>query len=217
MIEALDKLTKHYVDQLEPDAFAELRKPFIMTRRSQQADKSEGIAEAVRTLESARLRVADWPIDDEGFSSIREGLQRSYKKGRMCMAHVQANPSVENLHEWRKRVKDLLYQVRLLEPLWLGMLKDLADELGRLADYLSEDHDLAILRQAVLRRPSEERTQLEALVALIDQQRGELEVEAKHLGERLYVETPNAFVHRFEVYWRVWCTEEKVASVALSS
>ena len=207
MIEALDKLTKHYADQLEPDAFAELRKPFIRTRRKQQADKNEALAEAVRTLESARSRVADWPIEDDGFSSLREGLKRIYKKGCTCMGRVQANPSVENLHEWRKRVKDLWYQVRLLKPLWPGMLKNLADEFGRLADCLSDDHDLAILRQAVLRRPSEEQTQLEALIALIDQQRGDLEVEAKRLGERLYVETPNAFVRRFEVYWRAWCTE----------
>ena len=132
------------------------------------------------------------------------------------MAHVQAEPSVENFHAWRKRVKDLWYQVRLLRPLWPGMLKDLANEFGRLADCLSDDHDLAILRQAVLRQPTEERTQVEALTALIDQQRGELEMEAKRLGERLYVETPNAFVRRFEVYWRAWCAEEKVASVALS-
>src|SRR5437868_97273 len=70
MIEALDKLTERYADQLERDAFAELRKPFIRTRRTQQADKNEAIAEAVRVLESARSRVADWPIDDEGFSSL---------------------------------------------------------------------------------------------------------------------------------------------------
>lgn len=216
MIEALDKLTERYADQLEPDALAELRKPFIRTREKQQAEKNKALADAVRILESARSRVADWPIEDDGFSSLRAGLKRIYKKGCACMAQAQAKPSVENLHEWRKRVKDLWYQVRLLTPLWPGMLKDLADEFGRLADCLSDDHDLAILRQAVLRRPSEERTQLEALMALIDQQRGELELEAMRLGERLYVETPNAFVRRFEVYWRAWCGETKVDSIAIS-
>jgi CHAD domain-containing protein len=215
MIEALDKLTERYADQFERGAFAELRKPFIRTRRTQQADKNEAIAEAVRVLESARSRVADWPIDDEGFSSLREGLKRTYKKGCTCMWHVGTKPSVENFHEWRKRVKDLWYQVRLLSPLWPGVLKDLANEVGRLADCLSDDHDLAILRQAVLRRPSDERAQVEALLALIDQHRGELEVEAKRLGERLYVETPNAFVRRFEMYWRVWCAET-VASLSVS-
>src|SRR5206468_619778 len=43
----------------------------------------------------------------------------------------------------------------------------LGQGLKRLADYLSEDHDLAILRQWVLQQSPEDRTQLEALVALI--------------------------------------------------
>jgi CHAD domain-containing protein len=214
MIQALDKLTERYADQLESDAFAEMRDYFIRTRRKQQADKNEAIADVVRILESARSRVADWPFDDDGFSALREGLKRVYKKGCACMARVQANPTVENLHEWRKRVKDFWYQVRLLTPLWPRILKGLADEFERLADSLSDDHDLAILRQTVLRRPAEERTQLEALVALIDQRRGELETEAKRLGERLYVERPDAFVYRFEVYWRAWCAEGTVDSLA---
>jgi len=66
---------------------------------------------------------------------------------------------------------------------------------------LSDDHDLAILREKVSQQFSEDRTQLEALVALIDQRRGGLEVEARRLGERMYVEKPNAFVRRLEAYW----------------
>lgn len=62
--------------------------------------------------------------------------------------------------------------------------------------------------------PPEDRTQLEALVALIDQRRGELEVKAGRLGKRMYVDKPNAFVRRFEVYWRAWCAETKVDSIA---
>ena len=65
---------------------------------------------------------------------------------------------------------------------------------------LSDDHDLALLCRTVLQQPHEDRTQLEALVGLIDQRRGQLEVEAKRLGKRLYVETSNAFARRFEVY-----------------
>ena len=130
------------------------------------------------------------------------------------MAQAQAKPSIENFHEWRKRVKDLGYQMRLLKPIWPKMQKDLADELERLADYLSDDHDLAILRQTVVQRPPEDCTQLEDLVALIDQRRGELEVKAGRLGKRMYVDKPNAFVRRLEVYWRAWCAETTVDSTA---
>lgn len=54
-------------------------------------------------------------------------------------------------------------------------------------------------------------------MALIDQRRGKLEVDAKRLGQRMYAEKPNVFVQRFEVYWRAWCAETKVDSIAISS
>src|SRR6185503_5359115 len=113
------------------------------------------------------------------------------------MARAQAEPCVETYHRWRKRVKDLWYQVRLLKVIWPATAKNLADELERLADFLSDDHDLAILRQRVLQQSPKDRVQQDALVALIDQRRKELEVEANRLGERIYVERPKAFVDRF--------------------
>jgi CHAD domain-containing protein len=80
MIEALDELTKRYADQLAPDAFAELRKPFIRTRRKQQSDQSEAVANVAR--------VTDWPIDEHGFSAFRQGLKHVYKNGRTSMAQT---------------------------------------------------------------------------------------------------------------------------------
>jgi len=207
MVAAIDGLTKRYADQLSSNAFAELRKPFIRRRNTQHSDDKKAFAEVARMLTSARPQVAKWPIDEDGFGAVHQGLKRIYKKGRLLMAEAQAAPSIESLHAWRKRVKDLWYQVRLFKPAWPAMLKKLADELEKLADYLSEDHDLAILRNRVLQQSPEDRTQLEALVALIDQRRGELEVEASRLGKRLYVESPNTFARRFKVYWRAWHKE----------
>ena len=45
MIWALDRLTARYVDQLELDAFAELRKSFMITQRRHQADQYKAIAD----------------------------------------------------------------------------------------------------------------------------------------------------------------------------
>ena len=208
IIEAFDKLTKHYADQLAPEAFSELRKPFLRTQKRQQGNKSKALADVARMLKSARQRVNDWPIDDDGFPVLRSGFKRVYRKGRATMVRSQSKPSVENLHEWRKRVKDLGYQIRLLRPIWEGMFDALANEFEKLADYLSDDHDLALLRQRMVQNPSEGRTTVKTLVALIDQRREELQVEAKRLGIRMYAEKPSALVRRIEVYWRAWCLEE---------
>ena len=207
MIEAFDKVTKRYAHQLAPGAFSKLRKPFITSHKKQKSKRHKAMRDVARMLESARSRVTDWRIDDGGFSALRPGLKRTYERGRSRLVQVQDKPSIANLHEWRKRVKDLGYQIRLIKPIWPETLDDLSDELERLADYLSEDHDLAILRQTVHQNPSEDRTHIEALVAMVDHSRTELEVKARRLGERIYIENPSAFAHRFEVYWQTWCAE----------
>ncbi|HEY6181083.1 MAG TPA: CHAD domain-containing protein [Terriglobales bacterium] len=113
-------------------------------------------------------------------------------------------------------MKDLWYQVRLLKPTWPAAVKNFAGELERLADYLSDDHDLAILRRRLLKQFPKDSKQTEALVALIDERRAELELEANRLGTRIYMEKPNAFVRRFEVYWRTWSAESNADSIPLS-
>lgn len=208
IIEAFDKLTKHYADQLAPKAFSELRKPFLKTQKRQQGNKSKALADVARMLKSARQRVNNWAIEDDGFAVLRSGFKRVYRKGRATMVRAQSKPSVENLHEWRKRVKDLGYQIRLLRPIWEGMFDALANEFEKLADYLSDDHDLALLRQRMVQNPAEGRTPVQTMVALIDQRREELQLEAKRLGIRMYAEKPSALVRRIEVYWRAWCLEE---------
>ena len=96
------------------------------------------------------------------------------------------------------------------------MMEPFADALKALGEYLSADHDLAILRARMCEQAKrlDDRTALEALVALIDQRRGELEVEATPLGTRIYAEKPGAFVNRLEAYWHVWRAEGRVDPIA---
>jgi hypothetical protein len=52
----------------------------------------------------------------------RGSLRRIYRRGRKAMQHAQADPTNENLHEWRKRVKDLWHAEQILRPArsWLA-------------------------------------------------------------------------------------------------
>src|SRR4051812_17111786 len=96
-----------------------------------------------KALRRARKRAKDWP--EIGHSQcLTLGLKRVFKKGRRNFAIAYAKPGVETFHEWRKQVKHLLYQARVLKPLWETMMTALTTELKTLGDSLSEDHDLAI-------------------------------------------------------------------------
>jgi CHAD domain-containing protein len=78
---------------------------------------------------------------------VRTGLERAYRRGRRDLRRVRQDASDEAVHEWRKRVKDLWYQLRLLRNAWPAPLKAASDEAHELSALLGDHHDLAVLAQ----------------------------------------------------------------------
>lgn len=216
LLEILDKLIEHFSDQLSRDAFTSVRAPLLRSQKARQQDRQSAMTKAARSLRQARKRVEEWPEAGHR-QSLDRGLKRVFKKGRTNFKTAYDKPSVDSFHEWRKQVKHLLYQTRVLRPLWSKMMEALTGELKTLGRYLSEDHDLAILREKVGQQleESENRTEIEALVALIDQRRNELEVSARVLGTRIYAERPRAFAVRSEAYWQAWRSQVKDDPIVL--
>jgi len=217
MLEIVDKLIEHFSDQLSTDAFAGVRAALLRSKNMGQQDRKSAMTKVAQSLHQARERVQDWPEVDH-YQALAKGLRRVFKQGRTTFATAYDQPSVETFHEWRKQIKFLLYQTQVLRPLWLTVMEALAAELKTLGKYLSEDHDLAILRENVLERLDEadNRTEIEALVALLDQRRNELQVIARTLGARIYSEKPRTFVTRTEAYWQAWRSEVKVDPIVVS-
>jgi len=76
--------------------------------------------------------------------------------------------------------------------------------------------DLALLLKRVLKISNETKNhhEREALLALIDKRRAELQTEARFLGERIYAEKPTAFADRIHQYWQSWQEEQKIEPLA---
>lgn len=216
LLEIVEKLIEHFSDQLSSGAFTSVLTPLRQSKRKGLQDRKKAMRDTAKALRQARKRVRDWP-DIGHHQSLTVGLKRVFKSGRTNFAAAYAQPGIETFHEWRKQVKHLLYQTRVLRPLWETMMKAMTAELETLGEYLSDDHDLAILREKVSEQldQSENRTEIEALVALIDQRRNELQLSAKALGERIYAERPRAFVSRCETYWQTLRSEVKDDPIVL--
>ncbi len=160
---------------------------------------------ATDAIDAGRDAIADWPLHGDDWSLIGPGLRRSYRRGRNRLADVRSEASDEAIHEWRKRVKDLWYDVRLVRKANGSVLGEMADQLHRLSDLLGDHHDLAVLRDdAIERRELFADGAFEKLLASISERQGELAADALDLGKRVYAKKPKAFERRIRAYWKSW-------------
>jgi CHAD domain-containing protein len=204
LVQTLDGLK----EQVEPAAFGLARKRLLARRRAVKKrvlESGNGLETVARTVEQARLSVAEWQITSgEGWAAIKPGLRRIFRDGRSAYERAEEEGHAELFHEWRKRVKDLWHQMEVLEAMWPGVMKGLAEEFHCLADTLGEEHDLSVLKGVLeaeaLARAEEPSGVLDALEA----RRMILCREGKAAGARLFAEKPGAFVKRLGKYWSAW-------------
>ena len=157
----------------------------LQVRQNARALTGKQLADVEAALEKPLARVRAWQLDDAGWDCIETGLRSTYRRARRALRRARNGRATEDLHEWRKQTKYLWHQLQLLTALAPGPIGELADDFHRLADYLGDEHDLAVLRE----RASGQVTDL------IDRRREELQDKAFALGERLYADKAKAFVH----------------------
>jgi CHAD domain-containing protein len=184
LVQTLDDLARH--DTRIP-------KPHFTAVRNRLAETAQG-APPEQDVASVAGNVEGWPVDRADARTLVRALTGTYKRGRRAYARAKDDPTTENLHQWRKRVKDLWYQQQLLQRVWPDVMKALAGEAKTLSKLLGSDHDLAVL--------AGELAPGDPLLPLIADRRAELQSEAFALGSRVYAESPKAFRKRVKRYAR---------------
>ena len=171
------------------------------------AAKTGALAHSRRMLRESLQVIARLPVGKKDhWMTFGEGLRRVYRKARRAMAEAHQKQEAATFHEWRKEVKYLRYELELLEPLWPGVIGELADQAHKLSDYLGDEHDLTVLGEAVTAKRDliRDEASQSALLALIAKRQRELREKALLLGPRLFADKPKEFVRRFEKHWRQW-------------
>jgi CHAD domain-containing protein len=203
-LETVLALERHFGPELPDDA----RGRWLLALKRERDDvagaavlSTPEAGRAIEAIQAGRDAIAGWPLRSDSWDALRPGLSRTYRRGRQGLQETIEAPSVESAHEWRKRVKDLTYQLRLLTRAWPTLLDQTVTESHRLTDLLGEHHDLALLATDLQQRNLASRARLEGLIA---QRQGELLLEAVALGRRVYAEKPKAFGRRMRGYWKAW-------------
>jgi CHAD domain-containing protein len=208
LVDTLDELVENAGAEANGRAVNRVRRALERNHHEVRRGVDEGdLLGSVRTaLEAAQKRVEDWRPGRGGWSVLGPGLRRVYRNGRDAFAIAQADPSVQNLHEWRKQVKYLWRQLQTLEPIEPAAVGLLVEKAHQLGDWLGDDHDLAFLRDKLRELPARTLGQAarDALNGLIDRRRTALQSQAEDLGRSLYQEKPKGLVRRLRDHWRAW-------------
>ena len=158
-------------------------------------------------LTAARERTEHWPQPgkaDDFWHAPAAGMVKTYRRGRKAMRRAAAAPAEIDFHEWRKQVKHLAYQLRLLRPILGAKFKRKGKHLGILGDLLGNEHDLAVLALTLTRNHPEAIPATGTIVRHIQAHRRDLQHAALKLGIRIYRKKPRRFDKQLKLHWKQW-------------
>lgn len=154
---AVHRKTLKELKRRYPDVFARLsghvmldslmKKPVPENINSQAAKEDMGrIAEI---LEKSGYRIRFIPMDKPEKLKLIIRLAETYSEVSAIYLKARHYPKSVNLHELRKKAKDLLYQLYFFRETNDEALRSLEKRLSSMSDYLGKYHDLAVLLEAL--------------------------------------------------------------------
>jgi CHAD domain-containing protein len=197
-IELRDQSGKHS----EQQPFSRTEELLSLERESFSAAFAGWQTQAIPQLERVKSRLMNWPLEGLAWKEVCEAVAKIYQRGQRRLAKTIADPVPENFHAWRKRVKDIWYELRILQPLNRVVLQQMAHDAEILGELLGREHDLDFLL-ARLKKESADETledELAQLEKLIGKQGRRLRRDALELGRRFYAEPAKAFAKRISIF-----------------
>src|SRR5262249_15594683 len=133
-----------------------------------------------------------------GWRLLRSGFRRSYAHAQDAYRDARRSTGDPKLfHEWRKRTKDLRYNLDLIDR---AESKRQADRLHHLADILGAEHDLEVLRCSVCKSPTPQARHFAGRIAALQAKSRRTALQS---GGRLFSKKPNAFVRSVHRSWKM--------------
>jgi CHAD domain-containing protein len=186
----------------EESPFPRIEELLSLERESFSAAFAGWQKQAIPQLERVEARLLKWPLDGLTWKQVCGAVGRIYKRGQRGLAKTIDDPEPENFHAWRKRVKDIWYQLRILQPLNRMVLTEMDRDAEVLGELLGREHDLNFLWARLETEKGDEalRDELAQLEKLIRKRGKRLRTNALELGRRFYAEPAKAFAKRISIF-----------------
>lgn len=204
MLDTFDAITRRPDGRLPRGLMAARER--LLSACGDPADAEALLAAAHPALLSARERARTWSLADDGWAALSRGLERTYGHARETMRAAIMTGDAEASHEWRKGIKYLGGQARLLRRMRPDRLNADVRTATRLGDLLGARHDIDLFLDSMAKAPTRfgdivTVTQIAGLARL---RLARLDRQSRRLGEALLAEKPERLAERWGGYWKDW-------------
>ncbi len=156
-----------------------------------------------KKTEEAKERFAAVDLSMLGPHTFYKGIGKVFSWGQKQMMHSQQFPTDENLHEMRKRIKTLMYLVKLIKDVSPEFFNGYFKGLKSASLALGEDHNMAELNDYIDTLDeklvsAEEKLEIESYIS---SQRQQIQLEVWPEIAKLYTGQAGEFSKRVKAYW----------------
>jgi CHAD domain-containing protein len=204
MLITLEKLKRRNPRLFSEHTFARVRRELL--RRKRQALKAvdrQSWKKLDRDLRALRASTKRWQLAHNGFRALEPGLRATHRRGRGALARAEKSQAATDFHEWRKEIKALWYELRLLETAG-GIIRQQIGALDRAETWLGVEHNVVVLCAELSKDVSVCAGPLDVdrLSAAANRYQCELRRKALESARPIYHRNSRDYVHAIERAWK---------------
>jgi len=166
----------------------------------------QAAGDARRHIAGLRGTANGWQLPQCDMAVFVEGMSRVYARARRLVDKGLSSADPAILHEARKSVIHLRYQLDMLEPIWPSLISAWVKELQRLREVLGDFNDLCEM-ETLINDPASPLSKVKnrsAAIRLVRDRRDALLSRGRPLARRLFAEPPSSFATRMTAMWESW-------------
>jgi len=206
-IEILTKLRKRSPALFSEHTFARLRRRLSSERTGAiaAADRDGAWPRLDKALGSLRRAAARWKPRHRRFGALARGIRSAHRRGRKALSVVRESGSAADFHQWRKAIKTLWYELRLIDRCGPRIRRDIA-ALDRAERAIGDDHNVVVLCAELSKDASISTGSIDVdrLRMVADRYQRALRKKALASAQRIYARKSDAYVRRIKREWKAW-------------
>ena len=206
MIGTLAKLRKRTPSLFSEHTFARLKRGFSSHKKAAMdaADRDGAWPRVDKALRRLRRAAARWKPRHKRFGALARGIRSAHRRGRKALSVVRESGSAADFHQWRKAIKTLWYELRLIDRCGPRIRRDIA-ALDRAERAIGDDHNVVVLCAELSKNAiGAESIDLDRLRIVANRHQRVLRKKALASARRIYARKSDAYARGIKRAWKAW-------------